>query len=413
MRVRAIVTGLIVGASALIGVPVPAAAAPVAYADAVVTPNDPGYRQQWGLARTRTNEAWTVVRGNARVTVAVVDTGVSRVPDLAGRLLPGRDFVNNDNDASDDNGHGTMAAGVIAAAGNDRTGVAGVCWTCKILPVKVLDAKGGGGYDRIAAGIRYAADQHATIISLSLGGSDDSPLLRDAVSYAVAKGSLVIAAAGNRGTSTPHYPAALPDVIAVGGVTATGARYRWSNYGSWVDVTGPGCNLAQTRSGAVGDYCGTSSATPFVAGVAALLASTDPAPSVAEIRTALIATRVRSSGLVNVLSALRALPYAGDTTAPKLVMGATTAVARKRVQVSALAADQHGVAAVRLYVGGRLIATDTTAPYSLFWPTPARAGLVILELRAYDRSGNVTSVRRTVRVDRAGNVRTVNGKLGR
>ena len=157
---RKLVAGLLVGASMLVAAP--ARAAPV-------RPADPGFAGQWGLTQTRVDEAWSSTRGSFRVVVAVVDTGVSPLPDLAGRLLPGKDFVNHDDNASDDNGHGTMAATVIAAAADNRTGIAGVCWYCRILPVKVLDAKGGGSYTDIALGIRYAADRGAAVISLSLG----------------------------------------------------------------------------------------------------------------------------------------------------------------------------------------------------------------------------------------------------
>jgi subtilisin family serine protease len=393
---RVLVQGM-VAALVAAGAFVPSAA-PVAHADAI-RPNDPGYARQWGLTKTRVNEAWSVVRGNRRVVIAVVDTGVTVVPDLAGRVLPGHDFVNDDDDATDDNGHGTMAAGVIAAAGYDAKGVAGICWSCRILPVKVLGRKGDGGYDKIAAGIRYAADQGATIISLSLGGSDDSPLLRDAVAYAAGKGVLVIAAAGNRGQSAPHYPAAIPSVLAVGGVDPADKRYAWSNYGTWVDVAAPGCNLATNPAGRIGDYCGTSSATPFVAGVAGLLAATDPAPSAAQIRAALIASKVRPSGRIDVPAALRALPYSGDVRKPSVAFGAVPRVLRGRATVTAAAVDQHGITKVQLYAGGRLVATDTTAPYALTWQTAPRTGNVVLELRAQDRAGNVTAVRRTVRAD--------------
>ena len=156
--------------------------------------------------------------------------------------------------------------------------------------MKVLGAGGSGSYSDIAEGIRYAADQGADIINLSLGGAADSQLLRDAVTYAAGKGALVLAAAGNDGSSALHYPAAIPAVLAVGGSTAGDARYPWSNYGSnWVDIAAPGCNPAQGRNGVVGQFCGTSSATPFAAGVAALLASTTPAPTAATIRKALTA----------------------------------------------------------------------------------------------------------------------------
>nr|WP_296065537.1 S8 family serine peptidase [uncultured Actinoplanes sp.] len=401
---RAVIAGLVAGVALLAPAPSSARAA----ADAI-RPDDPGYARQWGLVKTRVNQAWSAGRGNGRVVIAVVDTGVSPVADLAGRVLPGHDFVNDDDNAADDNGHGTMAAGVIAAAGYDGTGVAGACWACRILPVKVLDAKGGGGYDKIAAGIRYAADRGASIISLSLGGSDDSLLLRDAVAYAQSKGSLVIAAAGNRGSNRPHYPAAIPSVLAVGGLTPADTRYPWSNYGSWVDVAAPGCNAAQTIAGAVGDYCGTSSATPFVAGVAGLLASTDPAPSAAEIRSALIASKVSPSGRIDALAALNALPYAGDVTRPAVIFGATPALARGRVTITAAAADQHGIAKVQLFVAGRLIATDTSAPYAMPWQTAGLSAAVPVEVRAYDRAGNTTSVRRYVRADNTAPVVRVAG----
>ncbi|MDY7088247.1 MAG: S8 family serine peptidase [Actinomycetota bacterium] len=378
---RTLLAGLVAAGSMLLGAPAEAAVA------------------QPGLTQARVTEAWKATRGASRVIVAVVDTGVSPLPDLAGRLLPGRDFVNHDNNAADDNGHGTMAATVIAAAAGNRAGVDGICGNCRILPVKVLNAKGGGSYTDIALGIRYAADRGAAVISLSLGGADDSPLLRDAVTYAEGKGALVVAAAGNSGVSTAHYPAAIPSVLAVGGVTATGARYSWSNHGSWVGVTAPGCNPAQGPSGAVGQYCGTSSATPFVAGVAALLASTDPAPTAARVRAALISTRSRPSGRVDAAAALRALPYDGDVTRPTAAFGALRSIMRGRVTIPATAADQHGVSRVQLFAGGRLIATDTTAPYSFTWQSAPRTGLVPLELRAYDRKGNRTVVRRSVRAD--------------
>jgi thermitase len=400
VRVQEVIVGAFAAvavASALSAAPALAAAPdPIAYADAI-TPNDPGYPAEWGVVKTRVNQAWSATRGSSRVVIAVVDTGVTATADLAGRVLPGHDFVNGDDDARDDNGHGTMAAEVIAATGNNRTGIAGICGACRILPVKVLGADGSGSYSNIAEGIRYAADRGATVINLSLGGSDDSQLLRDAVAYAAGKGSLVIGAAGNDGSSAPHYPAAIPSVLAVGGVTSTDTRYSWSNYGSWVDVTAPGCNPSQALNGVVMQYCGTSSATPFTAGVAGLLAATDPAPSAGTIRAALIASRVPRSGRIDALTALNALPYAGDTTAPSLAFTATPKTVRGVVTVSAAAADQHGVARVQLYAAGRLVATDTTAPYSLSWRATG-SGLVPLQLRAYDRAGNVAVTARGVHV---------------
>jgi subtilisin family serine protease len=364
---------------------------------AALTPNDPGYKTQWGAVQTRVNQAWSSVRGASRVVIAVVDTGVTATPDLAGRVLPGHDFVNDDDDPRDDSGHGTMAAEVIAANGYNGAGIAGVCWACRILPVKVLGQDGSGSYTDIAEGIRYAADHGATVINLSLSGTDDSRLLRDAVTYAAGKGALVLAAAGNDGSSTLHYPAAIPAVVAIGGETSTGARYPWSNYGSWVDVTAPGCNPSQALNGSIEQYCGTSSATPFTAGVAGLLASTDPAPSAATIRAALVASRVGSIGRVDALNALDALPYAGDQTPPTLVFATTPRSVGGVVTATVAASDQHGVAKVQFYAAGRLVATDTTAPYSLSWKATTR-GSVALQVRAYDRAGNAAGTARGVRI---------------
>lgn len=380
---------------------------------AAVRPDDPYYSGQWGITRTEVDRAWDTTRGAGDVVVAVVDTGVKNLPDFAGRVLPGHDFVNKDSNADDDQGHGTMTAGVIAASGDNGVGIAGICWNCKILPVKVLNAGGSGNYSDIAEGIRWAADKGANIINLSLGGSSDSRLLSDAVAYATGKGSLVIAAAGNSGESTPSYPAAIPAALAVGASTSGDARYPWSNYGSgWVDIAAPGCNPAQARTGVVSEFCGTSSATPFVAGVAALLASTTPKPTAATVRAALTtsATKISggwvaaSSGRVDAAAALAALPAGDDHTAPvaSITSPSGNALVRGTVTVSARAADDAGIAKVELLADGVVVGTDRVAPYAFSWRTAGRGAAVRLGLRAYDRGGNVANATRTVNVDNWG-----------
>ena len=380
---------------------------------AAVTPNDPAYRAQWGITRAGVDEAWDTTRGAGGIVVAVVDTGVRKVPDIASRVLPGRDFVNNDSNADDDQGHGTMAAGVIAGSGNNRVGIAGICWNCKILPVKVLDSRGIGSYSDVAEGLRWAADKGADIINLSLGGAEDSQVLRAAVAYAAGRGALVIAAAGNDNSKAPHYPAAIPAVLAVGASTARDARYSWSNYGSkWVDIAAPGCNPAQARNGRVGQFCGTSSATPFVAGVAALLASTKPTPTAATIRTALTSSADRlsgkwiaaSSGRVNAAAALATLPAADDTVNPvtSFVTPGGSALVRGTVTVVARATDDVGIAKVQLLADGRIVGTDRVAPYRFGWRTSGRGASVLLGLRTYDRGGNVVTAARRVTVDNWG-----------
>ncbi len=392
---------------------------------AAVTPDDRAFGKQWGIRKAGVDTAWDTTRGSATIVVAVVDTGVRVLPDLAGRVLPGRDFVNDDDNADDDQGHGTMTAGVVAARGDNRTGIAGICWTCRILPVKVLGKDGSGSYSDIARGVRWAADQGADIINLSLGGPSDSRLLRDAVAYASGKGALVIAAAGNNGRSARHYPAAIPAVLAVGASTSTDRRYPWSNYGSkWVDITAPGCNPAQARNGLVGNFCGTSSATPFVTGVAALLASTTPTPTAAVMRTALTTSAATvagtwvptSSGRVDAAAALASLPVTDDDVVPAtsfLSPGGNSAV-RGTVLVAAQATDDIGVAKVQLLADGVVVGTDRVTPYRFSWKTPGRGRAVTLGLRAYDRGGNVTSATRRVTVDnQAPSVRITGGPADR
>jgi len=347
---------------------------------ATITANDPSYAQQWGIAKTRVNRAWDSTRGTGTVIVAVVDTGVKALPDLAGRILPGKDFVNDDADATDDNGHGTMAAGVIAASGDNAVGIAGICWACQILPVKVLDARGTGSYSDIAEGIRYAADSGADVINLSLGGAEDGQLLRDAVAYAVGKGSLVVAAAGNAGSATPHFPAAIQEVLAVGGSTAADGRYPWSNYGStWVDIAAPGCNPAQQLDGVVAQFCGTSSATPFTAGVAALLASTYPRPSAATIRTALTSSAASlaggwvaaSAGRIDAAAALDALPFWVSGAVSGQTVGAS-------LTVTPHVGTASGITAVTARLNGIVAATATAAPWTLAIDTSGVVGATTL-----------------------------------
>jgi subtilisin family serine protease len=372
-------------------------------ATASIVPNDPAYADQWGLSRADVPGAWQSTQGSAAVTIAVVDTGVRPVADLAGRVLRGHDFVNNDSNAFDDEGHGTMTAGVLAGAGNNGIGAAGVCWSCRILPVKVLGADGSGSYSDIAEGIRYAADRGAKIINLSLGGSADSRLLRDAVSYAVNKGSLVMAAAGNDGRAAKHYPAAIPAVVAVGASTDGDARYPWSNYGStWVDIAAPGCNLTQNTAGFVAQFCGTSSATPFAAGVAGLLASVTPAPSAAQIRTALQSSASKlagnwvsaASGRVDAAAALDALPFWLTGVVPGAALRGTSVTLRPHVGAGS------GITEVRATLNGVPAATATAAPWTLTVDTAYVTGAVTLTVSAVAGATSKGSLTLPVVVDR-------------
>ncbi len=244
-------------------------------------PNDPLYQQQWNFRAIDLAKAWKSSTGQG-VTVAVIDTGVAAVPDLnQEQLVEGYDFVNDDTDASDDNGHGTHVAGTVAQATNNAYGVAGIAYDAKLMPLKVLDEGGSGTTADIAEAIVYAADNSADIINMSLGGAGESQVMRDAIDYAYNKGVLLVAAAGNSNSSSVSYPARYEHVVGVSALGPEGGRAPYSNYGAGVDLSAPGGALPvggilqNTIDGEGGSlfaaYQGTSMASPHVAGVAALV----------------------------------------------------------------------------------------------------------------------------------------------
>lgn len=265
-------------------------------AHALMTPNDPFYSYQWNMrsgSGINGEPAWDISTGTG-VIVAVVDTGVAyenyagylQAPDLANTcFVQGWDFAYNDSHPNDDYFHGTHVAGTIAQSTNNNLGVAGVAFGACIMPLKVLDSSGSGTYVNIANGIRYAADNGAKVISMSLGGPSPSTTMENALAYAYGKGVTIVAAAGNDGLNgnPPSYPAAYNNyVIAVGATTNVGTSAGFSTKGSYVDIAAPGDSILQqtfnpnTRDPTDFNYwyvSGTSMATPHVSGVAALLIS--------------------------------------------------------------------------------------------------------------------------------------------
>lgn len=258
-----------------------------------LTPNDPDYHDPnrvYAPQRISAPAAWDVTLGIPDVVVAVIDTGLSLShPEFAGRIVPGYDFVNKDSDPSDDHGHGTHVAGIIAAGINNYIGMVGIAPAVSIMPIKALDNRGSGYWSDIATAITYAVDRGARVINLSLGGTTTSGALKDAIAYAEAHDVFVAAAAGNYGNDWPIYPAYYQTVMAV---SATDEYDRWwtlSNYGTWIDVAAPGSSIWSTywRPDNPGGYqfmTGTSMATPHVSGLAALLRSRWPELSAAQVR---------------------------------------------------------------------------------------------------------------------------------
>ncbi|RYG23728.1 peptidase S8 [bacterium] len=236
--------------------------------------NDPRSNEQYSLTKMQVTNAWDLYKGDGTVTVAVLDTGVdSNHQDLKDQMLPGYDFVNNDNNPADGHGHGTHCAGIIGATTNNGVGIAGVAYNVKIMPVKVLDDVNGGTTATEAAGLIYAADQGAQIISMSLGGFGTDQLETDAIAYAYSKGAVLVAAAGNESTNLRSYPGAFEEVIGVGASDANDKQAGFSNFGAdWVDVAAPGVAILSTLPhNRYESWDGTSMACPNVAGVAALV----------------------------------------------------------------------------------------------------------------------------------------------
>jgi thermitase len=273
-----------------------------AFARSVTEPNDPNFPDQWALAKVGATCAWGRTIGSPDVTVAVVDSGVDmHHPDLVDRLREdGRDFVDGDDDPSDENGHGTNVAGIIAETIDNGEGGVGLAPGVKILPVRVMNAKGAGSDRSIARGIRYAADKGAQVINLSLGATltidadTVSEQVTSAIRYAQGKGALVVVAAGN--DFLPLENAIVgdnPDVLVVAATDEDDIKANFSNSGPWVGITAPGVHILSAmptydvyltsevprdeRFQKNYDYMsGTSQATPFVSALAALIFSAHP-----------------------------------------------------------------------------------------------------------------------------------------
>lgn len=387
------------------------------------TPTDPGWYRQTSMGDVGFEDAWEAGTGSASTVLAVIDTGVDPSPDLAGRLLPGINLVpranpapvGDDTDTSDDNGHGSAVAAVAAARGNDDGGIAGACWQCLVLPVRVLDEDGEGSLSTVAEGIRWAVDHGADVINLSLGGPSGGPDLDAALAYAAAGDVVVVAAAGNDGSTTPHYPAAVGSVLAVAGTstydppTVHGSSTRGSG---WVDVAAPFCNRVEDSSR---NFCGTSSAAPLVAGLAALVRSDVPTMGATEVRGVLESTATPvlpsgsvASGAVRAGEAVQAalvsrtadpssepappvvLP-APDVTSPVVGLAAPWTWTSGAVTTSVRAEDPAGVASVHLDVDGTEVASAVGGgTVGLTWDSTVLAdGWHLVRARAVDPSGNV------------------------
>jgi hypothetical protein len=377
-------------------------------------PDDPDFGQLWGLdnagqlvgfsfgtpdADIDAPEAWDVTTGGGPV-VGIVDTGIDMAhPDLAANVWRnlgescagcrtdgvdndgngyvddwrGWDYANDDNDPSDDNGHGTHVAGTVGAVGDNGVGVAGVNWSARLMALKFIGADGNGTTADAIDALMYAADNGAAVTNNSYGGPELSQAFADAVAVADARGSLVVAAAGNNGSSndaTPQYPASFdsPNVVSVAATNNRDQRAWFSNYGaSSVDLGAPGDSIYSTWPG--GGYqtlSGTSMAAPQVAGAAALAEARFPGATPGGIKALLLRTvdpipalagKTASGGRLNVNSAVRC-SGAGQAWIESPAQG-FAAMPGEQVHVRALAGSCGGTA------GLTLTATANGAPMTL------------------------------------------------
>jgi thermitase len=298
---------------ALLASPAVAAVEEDAAASVTLEPNDPLWSEEWSARKVRADRAWNYTTGDGGAVIAVLDTGVAGGHvDLTGRVLAGWDFVNADANPADDNGHGTKVSGVAAGLGNNAVGIAGTCWGCRILPVKVADADGKVRWSNAAAGLIWATDHGAQVINMSFGKTTGSDTVAAAVKYAHDHGVVVVAAAGNEGNKARFYPASYPGVLSVAATNSNDNLYSWSTRGSWVRLAAPGCTWTTKRGGGWGSFCGTSASAPIVAGIAGLEIALKPDLSQSELEqtiidTAVFVTSAIGGGRVDAYAALRKL----------------------------------------------------------------------------------------------------------
>ena len=393
-------------------------------------PNDPEYNLQWSLPRTQSPQGWDITTGSPSAVIAVIGTGVRwDHEDLAGNIWAntgesndgldndgngyiddtrGWDFQQNDNNPMDQNGHETAVAGVAAAVTNNSTGITGVCWSCRIMPLRVDFTS-----EQVASAINYAVNKGAKIIVMSFGNYDPATygadtVVETAINNGVAQGVLMISSAGNDNVNTPNYPSALSNVIGVAATDQDDLRATFSNWGTWVDVAAPGAGLRTTSLSSYNNITGTSVAAGFVGGIAGLLYSKYPSLSIADA-TSMILAGVDSispdqpigSGRINVYKTV----HDGIAPAVSITNPSDGATISGSVNITANAADNIGVTKVEFYLDGNLASTDTSSPYSYTLATSALAnGSHTITAKAYDDALNIGTATINVTI---GNIPTV------
>jgi len=369
-------------------------------------PNDPVYAlsaNSWSFHKINAPEAWALSVGSSDVTIAILDTGVdSNHEDLASKIVPGWNIYGNNSDITDVNGHGTAVAGVAAASSNNAIGVASVAWACRIMPIRISDPSGYASYSAMSSGLTWAADHGARVANISYNVTGSSTV-STAAKYFQSKGGVVATAAGNGGTEVQTNDD--PYVLTVGATDPSDLLYSWSNSGKNLDLVAPGNASTPMNGGGYAGSGGTSIASPFVAGAAALIFSVNPrlTPSQAQDILKMSADDLGvlgwdlsyGYGRLNlervVIMTLESVGTV-DSTPPTISItspGEGTSVSTG-VTVATATCDNVGVVKVQLYVDGALYVSSTTAPFNLKWNArKAARGAHVLQSKAYDAAGNV------------------------
>lgn len=303
--VRVKVVALAVLAAATVAATFGSATKPSMTAAGVQSPTSPS----WALTQVGAQQAWPLVQGHEVPPVAILDTGIdSSHPDLAGKIAAARDFVDSTGDTSDASWHGTAVAGIVT--GTSTADTTGVCPACTIVSAKVLDAHDAGNDAEIARGLLWAVASGARVVNLSMSGAGEAPALRAAIRTATRRGVIVVAAAGNGGSTNKSFPAADPNVIGVAATTSSDTVYDWSNRGPWVTIAAPGETTTTLRGGGYTTFLGTSAAAPAVAATAAECLAVSPKLSPSTVRRVLVRTadpvRGMPFGRLNVARAVEA-----------------------------------------------------------------------------------------------------------
>ena len=379
------------------------------------TANDTYYSSAWHLPKIGATTAWDVTTGD-NVVIAVLDSGVDAThPDLAGRLIPGWNFYDNNSNTADVFGHGTLVAGSASANTNNGVGVASVAGNALIMPLRISATDGSASFSNMAKALTWAADKGAHVANISYQSVSGSATVASAAQYMKNKGGVTVVAAGNTGVEQTFAPT--DTMISVSATTSSDAVASWSSYGSYVDVAAPGSGIWTTKKGGgYGSANGTSFASPVTAAVIAMMRSVNPVLPPADLEKILISTAVDlgtagfdkkfGHGRINAAAAVSAAQSAkvSDTSAPTVGIGAPIAGAKVSglVAVDVSASDNVGVTRVELFVNGTKFASDTTAPYSFSWDSAAVAdGNASLTAYAYDAAGNFASRAVTVAVSNA------------